>query len=231
MSFWSFLSSLFGAKPQVQPDVVTAPTEQTQPVFTMPESVPTAAPVITPTEPTVLLTATQLGQITTRLTSANLALYSQCLSDACTQFGITDPSILAMFLGQIMHESGGGIWLTELASGAEYENRKDLGNTVAGYGVKYKGRGFIQITGYFNYQAVTKALGHDFVNNPADLSQPKWAALSAAWFWSNHNLNAKAAPGTLAAFQACTKVINGGLNGEEDREMYWGKAKTALGVK
>jgi predicted chitinase len=197
--------------------------------MTAPETVE-PAPVSAP-ETNTLLSATQLGQITDRLTSANLTLYSQFLSEACIQFGIANDVVLAMFLGQIMHESGGGIWLTELASGEEYQGRADLGNTAPDSGVKYKGRGFIQITGLFNYEAATKALGHDFVNNPTDLALPKWAALSAAWFWSSHGLTAKAQPGTLDAFIACTKVINGGTNGEADREAYWAKAKTALGVK
>lgn len=223
MAFLSFLTSLFGAKSQPQPsqDVQVKQT----PVFVAPTPEPE------PVELAPLLTAQQLGQITKNLKSDNLTLYAQCLSDACQQFGITTPTILAMFLGQVMHESGGGIWLTELASGQAYEGRKDLGNIHPGDGVKYKGRGFIQITGLTNYQAVSKALDHDFVNNPMDLSQPKWAALSAAWFWTSKGLNTKAAPGTLAAFIACTKVINGGTNGEDDREMYWGRAKTALGVK
>jgi predicted chitinase len=191
-----------------------------------------STPVHTPaSESKPLLSATQLGQITDRLTSANLALYSQSLSEACTQFGITDPVVLAIYLAQTAHETGGYIWLTELASGAEYNGRKDLGNTQPNDGVTFKGRGMIQITGRFNYEAVGKALGYDFVSNPSALAEPKWAALSAAWWWSNHNLTKVAKSGTLEAFQACTKVINGGLNGEEDREMYWGKAKIALGVK
>jgi putative chitinase len=222
-SVFQMFSGLFNKTPttpvttSVAPEVVSA---------LAPEPTPDPAP-----EVSALLTATQLGEITSALTSANLTLYAQCLSDACTQFGITNPVVLAMFLGQIMHESGGGIWLTELASGEEYQGRADLGNTAPGSGVKYKGRGFIQITGLFNYEAVTKALGHDFVNNPEDLAQPQWAALSAAWYWNSHGLTGTAQPGTLDAFVACTKVINGGTNGEADREMYWGKAKTALGVK
>jgi len=222
-TFFQFLGGLFN-KSQIG---TTSTPEVAEPT---PVSSSVVEPEVSTSEKT-LLNETQLGQITDRLTSANLTLYSQCLSDACAQFGITNNVVLAMFLGQIMHESGGGIWLTELASGEEYQGRTDLGNTAPGSGVKYKGRGFIQITGLFNYEAATKALGHDFVNNPTDLALPKWAALSAAWYWSSHGLTEKAQPGTLDAFVACTKVINGGTNGEADREMYWGKAKTALGVK
>jgi putative chitinase len=124
-----------------------------------------------------------------------------------------------------------------LASGKAYEGRKDLGNTQAGDGPKYKGRGLIQITGRANYAALSKDLGTDFIANPALLGgknvtacteeQLRNAALSAGWFWDKNKLNAYAdkidisktieADPNLQAFKDLTRRINGGYNGLQDR--------------
>jgi len=77
----------------------------------------------------------------------------------------------------------------EIASGAAYEYRKDLGNIYPGDGVKFKGRGLIQITGRSNYTAAAKALGIDCINHPELLEQPEWAVKSACWWWENKGLN------------------------------------------
>jgi putative chitinase len=77
---------------------------------------------------------------------------------------------------------------------------------------------------------MTMELDHDFLSTPTDLATPEYAALSAGQFWTDHNLSALAAPNTEAAFEAVTRKINGGLNGLSDRQAYWARAKTALGV-
>lgn len=225
MAFFSSLfqsfNSMFTGKTNVTPTVTTDPAPAFQ--VTLPEESPTVV-----SKPA--FTAEILGAITTSLKPALLAPYASAIDSAMEMFNISTPVVQAMFLAQIMHESGGGIWLTELASGQAYEGRADLGNTHPGDGVKYKGRGFIQITGLFNYQAVSKALGHDFVANPADLAQPLYAAQSAGWYWNSRGLTSIAQAGTLDAFESVTRKINGGLNGLADRQAYWAKAKTALGV-
>jgi len=81
----------------------------------------------------------------------------------------------AYILGTAHHESDAWRTLTEYASGAAYEGRKDLGNTQRGDGRKYKGRGFVQITGRRNYADWSKRLNVDLVTSPTFASELKYA--------------------------------------------------------
>ena len=147
------------------------------------------------------------------------------LNAAITEFEINNVARETMFLAQLAHESGGFRYVEELASGEAYEGRQDLGNTEPGDGVRYKGRGLLQITGRANYQAVGEALSHDFIGNPEELEGPTFAARSAAWFWASRGLNELADAGD---FRRITKKINGGYNGLADREKYLAKAQEVL---
>lgn len=150
---------------------------------------------------------------------------------ACIEFGITTPARIAAFLAQVGHESGGFVYTREIwgptAAQLRYEGRVDLGNTHPGDGSRYRGRGLIQVTGRFNYEAVSRALGVDAVNDPALLEKPLLAARSAAWWWASHGCNVLADAGD---FVALTKRINGGTNGLQDRMQRWERAKQALGA-
>lgn len=128
---------------------------------------------------------------------------------------------LRYFLAQVAHESGGLLYTKELASGKAYEGRKDLGNTEKGDGVRFKGRGYIQITGRANYTALAKDLKIDCVNHPELLERTEFALLSALWFWKKNGLNKYA---DRDAFTELTKRINGGTNGMEDRLEWLRKA-------
>lgn len=180
-----------------------------------------------------------IAQIT-GATAERAAQYGPLLNDAMVKFEINTPARVLAFLSQVGHESGGLFYLEEIASGDAYDTRTDLGNTAAkdGDGRKYKGRGFIQITGKANYQKVSDALGQDFVNHPEMLSQPKWAALGSAWWWKNRGLN-QVADGmdvnkpiddatNTSVFKAITKKINGGLNGLADRVKRWKAGQPAM---
>jgi len=105
------------------------------------------------------------------------------------------------------------------------EGRADLGNTVAGDGSKYRGRGLIQIAGRANYAACGEALGIDLINHPELLEQPQYACLSAVWFWATKGLNTLADAGE---FNIITRWIKGGLNGLADRLKLWAKAREVL---
>lgn len=99
-----------------------------------------------------------------------------------------------------------------------YANRLGNGDEGSREGWKYRGRGFVQITGKENYQKASKALSADFINNPELLSQDKYAMLSAGWFWDKTKLNLVADKGANEdVVKAITKIVNGGFNGLEDR--------------
>ena len=154
-----------------------------------------------------------------------VAGYCMHLNDAMREFGIDNQLREAAFLAQLAHESGEFRYVRELASGEAYEGRKDLGNCEPGDGVRYKGRGLIQITGRSNYRQCGDALGVDLVSCPERLEEPELACRSAAWFWSSRHLNELADKGDFAAI---TRRINGGLNGYRERLAYWERAKEAL---
>ncbi|MDV2485218.1 glycoside hydrolase family 19 protein [Acinetobacter towneri] len=119
------------------------------------------------------------------------------------------------FLAQLAHESGNFRYMEEIASGAAYEGRKDLGNVNKGDGVRYKGRGPIQLTGRANYRKYGQQLGIDFENNPEIVAIPSVGLLVACKFWSDNGLNALADQDDVTTI---TRRINGGLNGFEDRK-------------
>lgn len=143
------------------------------------------------------------------------------------EYGIDTPLRAAHFLAQVMHESGELQFVRELASGAAYEGRKDLGNTRPGDGRVYKGRGLLQLTGKNNYMKFAKETGLDVVKKPALLELPQWAAMSACWYWAGHSLNALADKDSLTLV---TKRINGGTNGIKQRAAYLERAKKGFGI-
>lgn len=142
------------------------------------------------------------------------------LAAAMVRNNITTGRRARMFIAQTCHESGGYRWREELASGAAYEGRRDLGNTHPGDGVRFKGRGYIQITGRTNYAEISQAVGRDFLRNPARLAGKTLAAFSAAWWWRTHGCNQIADTGD---FVAVTRRINGGTNGLADRKKYYSR--------
>lgn len=154
-------------------------------------------------------------------------LFLASLNAAMGEFEISTPGRQAAFLAQVGHESGQLLYVRELASGAAYEGRADLGNTQPGDGVRYKGRGLIQITGRANYIALMMALNIDCVEHPEVLETPINASCSAGWFWQTHGLNELADAGD---FLLITKRINGGTNGLADRQALYAVAKQVLGV-
>ena len=169
------------------------------------------------------------------------------IPDVMTKFKIDTAIKLAHFLSQCGHESGGFKIVNEnLNYGAKgllsifpkyfnaetaalyerkpekianivYANRMGNGDKTSGEGWKFKGRGFIQLTGKDNYTAFTKSIGEDCVNNP-DLVATKYALASAAWFFNKNGLHKMADGGANdATVTSITKRVNGGTIGLPDR--------------
>ena len=95
-----------------------------------------------------------------------------------------------------------------------YAGRNGNGDEASGDGWGYRGRGCIQLTGKANYNAAGNALGVDFLADPDIVATPQYAALTAGWFWSIHDLNSLA---DARDDLTITKRINGGTNGLDDR--------------
>jgi len=107
-----------------------------------------------------------------------------------------------------------------------YGGRMGNADESSGEGWKYRGRGIKQLTGKENYQRCGEALGVDLVGNPDLLLEPKYATLSAGWFWNKHNLNDLADKSDI---ETMTKRINGGLLGLDARKAAIAKAESVLG--
>jgi putative chitinase len=166
------------------------------------------------------------------------------LLETFEKYEINTPKRQAYFIGQCMHESGGfkqlkenlnysakGLMATwpsrfpDMDTAEKFERNPEkiankvyagrMGNTEDGDGAKYIGRGLIQLTGKENYANCGSAIGVDLVANPDLLATPKYAALSAGWFWNRKGLNALADVDDL---DTITKRINGGLIGIADRK-------------
>jgi putative chitinase len=168
--------------------------------------------------------------------------------------GINTPLRIAHFMAQIEHESGlkpisenlnysaKGLSTTfkkyfptpadtlryerhpMLIANKVYANRMGNGDEASGEGWKYRGRGFLQITGKENYSKLAKETGIDCLINPDSLLIEPNAIVSAIWFWNLKGLNALADKDNIIGI---TKKINGGLNGIEHRKELLQKYKNA----
>ncbi|MDO3146461.1 M15 family metallopeptidase [Mycobacteroides abscessus subsp. abscessus] len=167
----------------------------------------------------------------TGLSEARAAEILLAVSDGLKASQCTNVNRIAMWLAQVGHESGSFVYTEEIASGAAYEGRSDLGNTQPGDGVRFKGRSWIQITGRNNYTAFSRWCSGkglvlsptEFVDNPKRLAELRWAGIGAAWYWTV----ARSDINTLSDRQdleTVTRRINGGTNGLADRRDRYNRA-------
>ena len=174
------------------------------------------------------------------------------LNETFAKYDINTPKRQACFIGQCMHESGGFKILQEnlnysaaalmrtwpsrfpdIDTAEKYEHNPQkiaskvyagrMGNTTPEEAGKYIGRGLIQLTGKENYANCGLGLGVDLLGNPDWLGTPKYAALSAGWYWHKKNLNA-----LVDDIETMTKRINGGTIGLDDRKAKINMAFNAL---
>jgi putative chitinase len=106
-----------------------------------------------------------------------------------------------------------------------YANRMGNRDESSGDGYRFRGRGCIQLTGHANYFHAGKALGVDFVMNPDLVATPKYAALTAGWFWDTHKINE---PANANDYTRVTKIINGGTIGLDDRIAHTNQALAVM---
>ena len=180
-----------------------------------------------------MLTEFALGQIMRRAAPARLAQYLNPLNEAMAEFGIDTYLRAAAFLAQIGHESGGLVWLQERWGPTEAQKRCErpsrlaqrLGNTQPGDGARFRGRGPIQITGRANYLRYGTLLGIDLVNAPERAAQPDVGFRIAGMYWQRNGLNDLA---DLGEFDQITQRIDGGQNGQADRQRLYALALSVL---
>ncbi|WP_369781554.1 glycoside hydrolase family 19 protein [Pseudomonas sp. WC2401] len=174
------------------------------------------------------ITAQQLLQILPNAGQV-AGVFVPVLNTAMGRYQIVGTKRIAAFIAQVGHESGQLKYVKEIwgptKAQTKYEGRTDLGNTLAGDGSKYRGRGLIQITGRANYMACGEALSLDLINHPELLEKPQHACMSAAWFWASRGLNTLADAGS---FSKITSRINGGQNGAVDRQALYARALKVL---
>lgn len=176
------------------------------------------------------------------------------IPEVITRFQINTPVRLAHFLAQCGHESGGFAHVREnlnysadallrvfpryftrtlsleyqreperIANRA-YASRMGNGNEASGDGWRFRGRGYIQLTGRNNYAAFDAFVPESILTDP-DLVATKYPLLSAAWFWNTNKLNAIADTGTV---EAVTRRVNGGTHGLDDRQQRFNRLIAAL---
>jgi predicted chitinase len=161
------------------------------------------------------------------LGAARAAELNSGLNTALRLAGCTTVKRAAMFCAQVGEESISLSAPTELGPGSEYEGRTDLGNTHPGDGVRFKGRGFIQITGRFNYGELSR-WAHSkelvpnatyFIDHPGRLATDQYVWLGPIWYWTvARPMNHFADAGNI---DDATRAINGALNGIKNRKYRW----------
>lgn len=158
--------------------------------------------------------------------SAIITAVNGSLVSSLVAAGIDNDHRAAYWAGQVCEESDQFVTTEEYASGEAYEGRHDLGNFHPGDGVRFKGRGLIQLTGRANYALYGPLLNLDLVNDPSLAAVPLNALKIACVFWQRHELSPLADAEDL---ETITRKINGGLNGLAERQAATDRAFSALG--
>ena len=157
--------------------------------------------------------------------NAIITAVGEVLASTLDLYAINTRQRIAHFLGQTCHESAGFRTTEEFASGEAYEKRLDLGNTQLGDGVRYKGRGLLQLTGRANYKTFGEKLGVKLEEHPALAADPVLSLKIACEFWKKKKLNQFCDSDDIVEL---TRRINGGKNGLDERRSFTSKAKTAV---
>lgn len=165
------------------------------------------------------------------------------------EFEIDTRGELCHILAQLAHESDSFNAMEEYASGQAYEGRIDLGNTLRGDGIKFKGRGPLQVTGRKNYSLMGVRAGNPrkFIIAPYLLATPEWGVWSACIFWTDRGLipisnmedaarvpykrkmdNGKFEIIMVSPIEFISRIVNGGTNGLDERIKFYERAKSII---
>jgi putative chitinase len=167
------------------------------------------------------------------------------------EFDIDSKGELCHFIAQAAHETNSFNSLEEYASGDAYDTRVDLGNTPQkdGDGRKLKGRGIFMTTGAVNYKKATLEWNESFPSNKKDffatpdlLEVPEYAVWSACQFWEQRGFNVianmpdyskvvykrKGVVYNVSPVEYISRIINGGVNGLEERKTFYERAKSII---
>jgi len=158
------------------------------------------------------LSAKLLEPILTGKEFANAQKNVPLLKSAMSEFGLTDRKWISLVIAIVKVQSIDFAPSSEFLSGSQWEGRADLGNVNPGDGARFKGRGFLQLTGRAAYASMSQRLGHDFVNAPDDLNDPNFAARAlCAWLADRKE---KIGPALESGDMVrVLTLINGGPNG------------------
>lgn len=161
-----------------------------------------------------------------RCPTDRLEQYAELLTGILAEAECNTVTRAAALLGQLAVESGELRHLEELSDGSGYEGRLDLGNTEPGDGRKYKGRGWIQLTGRSNYKMAAAVLDLPLVAEPELAADPQVSARVVAWYWTHKRINERA---DALRYERVTSAVNGGTNHHARRLAYYHRALEVLG--
>lgn len=176
-------------------------------------------------EPALAVTRERLLRLAPSADAAIVAGIAGRFDELAAEHALTMRLRRCHFVAQAAHETDGFRTLEEYGGPAyfiRYEGRRDLGNTQAGDGVRYHGRGIFQLTGRANYRRFGQILGIDLEAEPERAKEPETSLRVAFAYWSERAINAAA---DADDSERVTKLINGGRNGLAERRRYLAKAK------
>ncbi|MEW4426848.1 RHS repeat-associated core domain-containing protein [Paenibacillus pabuli] len=180
---------------------------------------------------TVYVTKKQLTQLGFQNITNNMM---KDLNVTLGTYDITTKERISHFLSQVMQESELGRWTTELG-GRNYFSKyepgtklgKQLGNTEKGDGYKFRGAGYIQMTGRYNYQRFADAMGDPKIMKiGAEYVAKNYAWRAAGFWWDDKKMNKLVDSG--ASVTQVTKRVNGGTNHLANRKKYYALVKKIL---
>lgn len=176
-------------------------------------------------EPGLAVTRERLLRLAPSANATIIAGIAERFDELAGDHGITTPRRICHFLAQAAHETDGFRTLEEYGGPnyfARYEGRRDLGNTQAGDGIRYHGRGIFQLTGRANYRRFGQVIGIDLEAEPERAMEPETSLRVAFAYWGERAINAAA---DADDSERVTRLINGGRNGLSERVRYLAKAK------